>query len=172
MKRKKLLTLLLVLVTAVIVRSGVAISGTTYTWEETFEVTKPKIECEIEISDCRVVGCPVKICVKLKLEDNCGRCWLDFKKDWDAKCNDDWEDKRCYSISGTYSVQLYWWNGTQEDWHHLMYLQEEVNITLIGWKNIDTACRLFTFTPKMEGEYKVVVTFATDIETLSFSSED
>ena len=188
MKRKKLLVLLPIMAVAVIIVSGVAISGTTYTWEETFEVTKPEIECEIEISDYRVVGCPVKIWVMLKLEDDCGRSWHECKEEWKDKCDDEWEDECdydwegkcddcedddwkdncCYQINGTYSVDLYWWNETQVDWHHMMYLQEEINITLTGWKHIET----YTFTPKMEREYKVVVTFATETETVSFSSED
>ncbi|MGD8545916.1 MAG: hypothetical protein PVH12_07050 [Candidatus Bathyarchaeota archaeon] len=168
MKRKKLLTLLPILVVAVIVASGVAISETTYTWEKTFEVTKPEIECEIETSDCRIVGCPVRICIMLRPEDNCRKCWHECKQEWNRKCDDDWEDKCCYHINGTYSVQLCWWNGTQEDWHPLMYLQEEINITLTCWKHIET----YTFTPEMEGEYKVVVTFVTETGTLSFSSED
>jgi hypothetical protein len=180
MKRKKLLVLLPTLIIAFMILGSVAISGTTYTWEKTFEVTKPEIECEIEISDCRVVGCPVRIWVMLKLEDDCGKCWHEWKEEWNSKgddnweddCDDgeddDWEDKCCYQINGTYSVDLHWWNETHEDWHHLMYLQEETNITLNRWKQIET----HTFTPKMEGEYKVVVTFATETETISFSSED
>ncbi len=172
MKRKKLLVLLPTIIVAFIVVSSVAISGTTYTWERTFEVTKPEIECEIEISDCRVVGCPVKVWVMLKLDDECGRCWFECKEEWRNKCNDcevnNCLNRCCYEINGTYSVNLCWWNETQEDWQHLMYLQEETNITLICWRHIET----YTFTPKMEGEYKVVVTFATETETLSFSSED
>jgi len=184
MKRKKLLVLLPIMIVAFIVVGSVAISGPTYTWEKTFEETKPEIECEIEISDYRVVGCPVKILVRLRLEDSCELCLHECKEEWNAKCDDGWEDrcdycehagsedKCCYHISGTYSVVLYWWNETEEDWHHLMYLQEEINVTLIGWKHIEPAWRVFTFTPKMEGEYKVVVTFATETETHSFTSED
>lgn len=162
MKRKKLLVLLPIVIVAAIIVSGLAISGTTYTWEKTFEVTKPEIEieCEIEIGDCRVVGCPVKIWVMMKLEDECGKCW--------HKCKEEWRDKCCCQINGTYSVDLYWWNETQEDWQHLMYLQEQTNVTLTCWKHIET----YTFVPTMEGEYKVVVTFATETETLTFSNED
>ncbi len=49
-----------------------------------------------------------------------------------------------------------------------MYLQEEINVTLTGWKHVET----YTFTPEMEGNYKVIVTFATETETLNFSSEE
>lgn len=180
MKRKKLLVLLPLLVVAVIIVSSVAISGTTYTWEKTFEVTYPEIKCEIGISDCRTVGCPVKIWVMLKLGDDCGRRWHECREEWNGKCcenreceRDDWEheipdDNCCFQINGTYSVDLYWWNETQEDWQHLMYLQEEANITLTCWRHFET----YTFTPTMDGEYKVIVTFTTETETLTFSSED
>ena len=37
----------------------------------------------------------------------------------------------------------------------------------LGWFT-----KTYTFIPSMEGEYKVVVTFTTETETLNFSSED
>jgi hypothetical protein len=177
MKRKKLLVILPMMVVAVLILTGIAISGSTYMWEKTFEVTDPelecKIECEIEIGDCRIVGCPVKVWVKLKLED-CGRCWHRCSEEYTDKC-EGWDNdcncmdiRCCCQINGTYSVEIFWWNETQEDWHHQMYLQEEANITLPCWKHVET----YTFIPQMEGEYKVVVTFATETETITFSSED
>ncbi|UCH31878.1 MAG: hypothetical protein JSV05_00280 [Candidatus Bathyarchaeota archaeon] len=241
---KKLLILLPTLIVTLIVASSVAISGPTYTWEKTFEVTKPEIECEIEISDCRVVGCPVKVRVMLKLGNDCGRSWHECKEcdisiydidgdgnletmmadchditsddivvwdldDWWSEelpfrrkiCIHHWEDECCYQINGTYAVQLYWWNETHEDWQHLMYLQEETNITLgclppctcmpmlvdvngDGILDVIAGCinrcntlmhwfrKTYTFIPSMEGEYKVVVTFTTETETFTYSSED
>ena len=173
MKRRSLIALLAVAVIASVVAVALATSGTFYTWEKTFEVKewKPEIECEIEIGDCRMVGCPVKVWVLLKLED-C--CWDDCKewrdcRNWENKCDsiiDSWES--CCHVNGTYSAQIYWWNETAEDWQYIMHLQEETNITLTCWKHIET----YTFTPEMEGEYKVVVTFATDSETHNFTNED
>ena len=181
MKKKKLLIVLPIVVIALAIIGSLAISGTTYTWEKTFEVTGPEIECEIEISDCRVAGFPVKVWVMLKLENGCGRCWHEWKEDWQHPCEDKLEDKceddciddgwvvtHCCKFNGTYSVDLCWWNTTQEDWQHMMYLQEESNITLNCWKYVET----YTFTPKIEGEYKIVVSFTTETEALIFSSED
>jgi len=162
MQRRGLLVIIAATVIASVVVSAVAISGTIYTWEKTFEVKKPEIECEIEIGDCRIVGCPVKVWVCLKLED---RCW----DDWKDECDDDkdcWEC--CCHLNGTYSAHLYWWNETLGDWQHVMHLQEETNITLTCWKHIWT----YTFIPKWEGEYKVVVTFEVDSETYNFTNED
>ena len=180
MKRKKLL-ILPVAVIALAVIGSLAISGTTYTWEKTFEVTDPEIECEIKISNCRVVGCPVKVWVKLKLEADCGRCWYEWKEEWKRGCDDEWEDgcddgcedngwqnMHCFQFNGTYSVVLHWWNATQKDWQHMMYLQEEMNITVACWTYVEK----YTFIPRMEGEYKVIVSFTTEAETLTFSSED
>ena len=44
MKRKKLLVLLPIVIVAVIIVSGVAIPGTTYVWEKTFEVTNKLLD--------------------------------------------------------------------------------------------------------------------------------
>lgn len=159
--------------------SGIAISGTIYTWEKTFEVQewKPEIECEIEIGDCKIVGCPVKVWVLLKLENCCWndcREWKDCKvwkdcENWEDECNcyiDCWEC--CCHVNGTYSVHLYWWNGTSENWQYVMHLQEKTNITLTCWKHIET----YTFIPKWKGEYKVVVTFEMESEIYNFTNED
>ena len=171
--RRSLLAIIAGTVIASIILSAVALSDTVYTWEKTFEVQewKPEIECEIEVGDCRIVGCPAKIWVILKLE-NC--CWGDWKdcddwKEWKDKCYCDierWEC--CCHVNGTYSVHLYWWNETSEDWHYVTHLQEETNITLTCWKHIKT----YTFVPEWKGEYKVVVTFAVGSETYNFTNED
>jgi hypothetical protein len=169
MKRKSLFTILTALIIASIAASAVAISGTTYTWEKTFEVTKPEIECEIKIGNCRIIGCPVKIWVFLKLDNGCGQCcWRGYEDRWENKC-DDWKEpcKFC-SINGTYSADLHWWNETSQDWQHVKQLQEETNITISCWKHRET----YTFTPEHEGQYKVVVTFTADSETYNFTSED
>jgi hypothetical protein len=174
-KRKHLFAILTTLIVgASIAASAIAMSGTTYSWEKTFEVTEPKIECEIEIGECTVIGCPVKIWVMLKLDD-CGDCWSVCKDRWDDKSDDDWDDVwddwtrkcRCH-INGTYAVTLHWWNETQEDWQHLMDLQADTNRTLTCWKHV----KRYTFTPTSVGEYKVVVTFTTETVDYTFTSND
>lgn len=183
MRRRKLLALLAATVIASVVVAALATSGTIYTWEKTFEVTetKPEIECEIEVSDCRIVGYPVKVWVCLRLEDCCWADWEDCRYGWKHECNDDWENecdnyedclecccwKCCCQVNGTYSAHLYWWNETYEDWQHVMHLQEETNITLTCWKSLET----YTFIPEWTGEYKVVVTFAVGSETYNFTNE-
>lgn len=191
MQRRNLIVLLAVAAIAGVVVVGLAASGTFYTWEKTFEVDKPEIECEIEIGDHRIVGCPVKVWIFLKLEDCCWDDWEDeFDEDWedhDDDCMDredewdddsdeewdDWEDNHdrrecgCH-INGTYSVHLYWWNQTSEDWEHLMHLQEDTNITL----NCGRYMQTYAFVPNMVGEYKVVVNFTVDSETYTFTNVD
>lgn len=169
-----------------VIAGVVANSGTVYTWEKTFEVKKQEIKCRIMVGDCRVVGCPVKVWVCLRLG---GCCWCEWKdarddccKEWKDKWDDDL-DGHCgdecdanhvdlcedgSQVNGTYSVQLYWWNSTAEDWEHVMYLQEETNLTLTCFGHVET----YTFVPMWEGEYKVVVTFAVDSEVYNFTSED
>ncbi len=185
MKRRNLLVLPAATVIAfIVVLAATATPGTIYTWEKTFEVKKPEIECEIEVGDHRVVGCPVKVWVCLKLEDCSWGEWKDqFDDDWDDACDDcpdckdewdeDWKDNndrwKCgCCINGTYSVHLYWYNETSEDFQHVMHLQEEINITLTCFKHMET----YTFIPEWKGEYKVVVTFAVDSETYNFTNED
>ncbi len=172
MKRRSIFALLSIAIIASIAVSSLAISGTTYTWEKTFEVTKPEIECEIEISDCRIVGCPVKVWVMLKIEacyseDCCER------HEWQRKCSgceDDYDDcwKCDCEVNGTYASHLYWWNETFSDWQHVMHLADDMNITLGCWKHVET----HSFVPMWEGEYKVVVMFTMHSETYAFSSED
>ena len=165
MKRRNLFILAPIVLVAVIAVSGLAISGTTYTWEKTFEVTKPEVECDIKIGECRVVGCPVKVWVTLKVDGDCRECCWPECKDLRNDC-EGWEQWTCCRLNGTYSVALHWWNETAEDWHHVMYLQEEANVTLGCWRHVWK----YMFVPELEGEYKVVVTFATDTETDTFSS--
>lgn len=161
------------LIAASIAASAVAISGTTYTWEKTFEVTKPEIECEIKVSNCRVIGCPVKVWICLKINNKCNTsCWhkcKDLKEyEWDD-CEDNCKEQQEYwGINGTYSAHLHWWNGTSADWQHVKDLQEEMNITIGCWKYKET----YVFTPEWEGEYKAVVTFTANSETYSFTSRD
>ncbi len=191
MQRRSLIVLLAVVAIASVVVVALATSGTIYTWEKTFEVNKPEIECEIEIGDHRIVECPVKIWVFLKLEDCCWDDWedkfddhwedrhddcRDLKDEWDDDSDekgDDWEDNHdrwecgC-QVNGTYSAHLYWWNQTSEDWEHLMHLQEDTNITLSCGRYM----QMYWFVPKMVGEYKVVVNFTVDSETYTFTNED
>lgn len=171
MNKKILFALLPIALVAVIIVSSVALSGNTYTWEKTFEVTTPELECKIEISEYRVVGCPVKIWVLLKLDDDCGECWSRCREKWEDGCGDWDEDdgvgKGCCHMNGTYSVSLHWWNSTSDDWQHVRYLQERTHIML--------TCRhreTYTFTPTTEGTYKVVVTLETETETFSFSADE
>jgi hypothetical protein len=173
-KKKSLFAILTTLIVAGIAVSAFAISSTTYTWEKTFEVTQPEIKCKIEVSNCKVVGYPVKICVTLKLGDDCEELWRECEEELKREC-DYCEAKCCnlknacrYQVNGTYSVNLHWWNKTQEDWQHYMYLQEETNITLTCWRHIET----YTFIPEWEGKFKVVVTFTTETANYTFSSED
>ena len=49
------------MVIASVIAGTIALSDTIYTWEKTFEVKKPEIECELEVGDHRIVGCPVKV---------------------------------------------------------------------------------------------------------------
>lgn len=173
MQKSKLVLLLIAAVSTSLVLSAIAITSTsyTYTWEKTFEVTKPKVECQIKIGEPRIVGCPVKIWVWLKL--NCKCYWEKFSEDcWKENC-DEWETNclNCVgclcSVNGTYEAHLYWYNVTSESWQHLMYLQEPINMTITCQKHIET----YTFTPVWEGQYKVVVNFTVDTEVSTFEGE-
>jgi len=181
--RRGLLVVLGAMVIAGVVLAAVATPGTFYTWEKTFEVGKPEIECEIEVGDCRIVGCPVKVWVFLKLEDCCWGNWEDryddcgdWKDEGDDDSDEKWDDWKenhdrwecgCH-INGTYSAHLYWWNQTSQEWEHLMHLQEDTNITLSCGRYM----QMYWFVPKMVGEYKVVVNFTVDSETYTFTNED
>jgi hypothetical protein len=166
MRRKSFLPLLLVATLASIIVSSIAIPNATYTWEKTFEVKKPDVQCQIVVGECRIVGYPVKIWITLKLA-GCG--------DYDCH-DDDCSDncrKNCTSpvachLNGTYSAQLQWLNETSQEWQHVMYLETGKNITLTCKKHIET----YAFTPMWEGKYKVVVTFTTSEGTSTFESDD
>ncbi len=56
MQRRSFLVILAATLIAGVVVTALATSGTIYTWEKTFEVKKPEIECEIEVGD-NFVGC-------------------------------------------------------------------------------------------------------------------
>ena len=139
MQRRSLLVVLAAIVIASVVVGTIAISGTIYTWEKTFEVKKPEIECEIEVGDDRIVGCPVKVWVCLKLEDGWKDCDDDWKDGWDDDHKDCWEC--CCQVNGTYSVHLYWYNETSEEWEHIMHLQD--GLTVIHTVRISISVYLF-----------------------------
>jgi hypothetical protein len=182
--KKSLLTLLTTLTIISIVATSTAITGTTYTWEKTFEVKKPEINCKIKIGEPRIIGCPVNIWVWLRI-NGCGTCCRtpcpsepdvilrtpceraeDCYKEY---CDDCKNCCTCHcQINGTYSAHLYWWNTTQEDWQHITQLQEETNITITCWWQTHK----YTFTPQWEGEYKVVVNFTMNSEAYTFTNED
>jgi len=174
MENRIITALLTIVIASGIIASSIAISNETYTWEKTFEVEKPKIDCRIKIGACRVVGCPVNIWVLLRVNACRNCCWHERENEHgengenDCKCNgtDCW--KCCCYINGTYSADLYWWNETSEDWQHVGYLQEETNITLTCWNHVEE----YTFIPKWEGKYKVVVTFSVASEIYNFTNED
>ncbi len=174
MQRKRLLAVLGALVVASVIVTGIAISETTYTWEKTFEVKKPEIKCIIEIGEHRTVGFPVKVWVVLKLEGGFDDCEHETDEEWKRMHEDEWEEhydddhpEDMFYVNGTYSVHLYWWNGTSEDWQHVMHLQEDMNITLTHYRHVET----YSFTPKWEGKYKVVVTLVIDSEVYNFTNE-
>ena len=163
MQRQKAIAVLAVLIAASAIMTAVAIDSSTYTWEETFEVKKPEITAKIKIGDCRIVGCPVKISVSLRVQAPCEEnrsncCDHDRKHCSESIC----------SINGTYTADLLWLNTTDDQWQNLKVLQPETNMTI--------TCRwctnVYFFTPTEEGQYKVVVTFTTDSETQTFTNED
>jgi hypothetical protein len=163
MQRKRLIIILTTLIAASAIMTAVAINSATQTWEQTFEVTKPQVTARIKIGNDRIVGYPVKIWVFLRVqgpfEENYIDCWNYATK----HCNES-----IYSINGTYSVDLLWFNVTDSQWQQLKILQPETNVTI--------TCRWYTymyiFTPMQEGQYKVVVTFTTDSETQTFTGGD
>jgi hypothetical protein len=163
MQRKRVIIVLAMLITAGVILTAVASTGTMLTWEKTFEVKKPEITAKIKISNDRIVGYPVKIWVSLRIqapsEESHTECWNHYKE----RCNE-----TIYSINGTYAADLFWLNTTANQWQQLKTLQPEINVTI--------TCRWYTniyiFTPTQEGQYKVVVTFTTDSETQTFTSGD
>lgn len=173
MQKSKLVLLLVAAVSVSLVLSAAAMISApyTYTWEKTFEVAEPEIKCEIKIGEPRIIHCPVKIWVWLKL--NCECNWKD--DDYDGYC---WKDcNECQancleclctcSVNGTYEAHLYWYNTTSESWQHLMQLQEPTNMTITCQRHVET----YTFTPTWEGQYKVAVNFTVGTEVSTFEGE-
>jgi hypothetical protein len=163
MQRKRVAVVLVMLIAASAIMAAVASTGTTQTWEKTFEVKKPEVTAKIKIGNDKIVGYPAKIWVFLRVqapsEEDHTKCW-----DHEVKhCNES-----IYNINGTYAANLLWLNTTDNQWQQLKTLQPEINVTI--------TCRWYTsiyvFTPTQEGQYKVVVTFTTNSETQTFTSGD
>jgi len=72
-----------------------------------------------------------------------------------------------FNINGTYSVELQYWNTTTSQWQHVQYLQQPTNITLVGGEYTQN----YTFTPELEGEYNVQVTFTFNSTTDTFNGQ-
>jgi len=163
MQRRRIAVVLAMLIAASAIMAAVASTGSTLTWEKTFEVKRPEITAKIKIGDDRIVGYPVKIWVSLRIQLPSLENHDDCKDDYIQHCNES-----IYRVNGTYAADLFWLNTTDNQWQHLMILQPETNVTI--------TCRWYTstyvFTPTQEGQYKVVVTFAMDSETKTFTSED
>jgi len=160
---KKIALVLAILIAASAIITAVASTGSTLTWEKTFEVTKPEVTAKIKIGNDRIVGYPVKISVSLRIQPPSG-------KDHDGceDCHMQYGNESVYRINGTYAANLFRLNATDNQWQHLLILQPETNVTI--------TCRwyasTYVFAPTEEGQYKVVVTFTTDSETKTFTSED
>jgi hypothetical protein len=163
MQRRRIAVVLAMLIAASAIMAVVASTGSTLTWEKTFEVKRPEITAKIKIGDDRIAGYPVKIWVSLRIQLPSLENHDDCKDDYIQHCNES-----IYRVNGTYAADLFWLNTTDNQWQHLMILQPETNVTI--------TCRWYTstyvFTPTQEGQYKVVVTFAMDSETKTFTSED
>ena len=163
MQTRKVAVVLAILIAASTVMTVLASTGSTLTWEQTFEVKKLEITAKIKIGDDRIVGYPVKIWVSLRIQLPTEENQDDCKDDCIQHCNES-----IYSVNGTYTADLFWLNATDGNWQHLEILQAEMNVTI--------TCRWYTstyvFTPTQEGQYKVVVTFTTDSETTTFTSGD
>lgn len=106
MKRRSLLAVL-ALTTVCIVASSLAISRVIFTWEKTFEVGEPEVECEIEIGNQRIIGCPVTVWVSLKPK---GECNLEPKMTIRIEAcpiNDDYS--RFHGLSIDEPLPMEWW---------------------------------------------------------------
>jgi hypothetical protein len=163
MQTRKVAVVLAMLIAASAIMTAVASTGSTMTWEKTFEVKSPEITAKIKIGDHRIVGYPVKIWVSLRIQLPSEKGHDTCKDYCIPQCNES-----IYRINGTYTADLFWLNTTNSSWRHLEILQPETNVTI--------TCRwltsIYVFTPTQEGQYKVVVTFTTDSETETFTSED
>jgi hypothetical protein len=162
MQTRKVAVVLAIVIAASAIMTALASTGSTLTWEKTFEVKKPEITAKIIIGDNRIVGYPVKIWVSLRIQLPIEKNHDDCKDGYVQYCNES-----IYSVNGTYTADLFWLNATDNQWLHLKVLQPETNVTI--------TCRWYTstyvFTPTQEGQYKVVVTLTTDSETETFTSE-
>jgi hypothetical protein len=71
------------------------------------------------------------------------------------------------NINGTYTAEVQYWNTTTSQWQYVQYLQQPTNITLVGGEYTQN----YTFTPELEGEYNIQVTFAFDSTTDTFNGQ-
>jgi hypothetical protein len=163
MQERKVAAILVLLMAASVIMTAVASTGSTLTWDKTFEVKKPEITGKIRIGNSRIVGYPVKIGVSLRIQLPSDGDHDDCKNACIRPCNES-----IYSINGTYTADLFWLNSTDNNWQHLQILQPETNITVTCRWHTNT----YVFTPTQEGQYKVVVTLTTDFETEVFTSEN
>jgi hypothetical protein len=163
MQRRKVAVILALLIATSAIMTAVATTGSTLTWEKTFEVKKPEITAKIRIGDDRIVGYPVKIQVSLRIQVPSHEDQDNHEDDHTQNCNASIYNVK---VNGTYAANLLWLNTTDNQWQQLKVLQPETNVTI--------TCRWYTntyvFTPMQEGQYKVVVTFTTGSETKTFTS--
>jgi hypothetical protein len=166
MQRKKIavvLVMLIVAASAIMIAVASTGTGNTQTWEKTFEVKKPEVTAKITIGNNKIVGYPVKIWVSLRVQVPSEENQTKFWNRRICHCNES-----IYSINGTYSADLLWFNTTANQWQQVKILQPEINVTITCRWHTNT----YVFTPTLEGQYKVVVTFTTNSETQTFTSED
>jgi len=71
------------------------------------------------------------------------------------------------NINGTHTAEVQYWNTTTSQWQYVQYLQQPTNITLVGGEYTQN----YTFTPELEGEYNIQVTFAFDSTTDTFNGQ-
>jgi len=161
MKMKKVTALLTVLIAASVIATVVATTGNTLTWSKTFNVTSPQIAANIQIGNVTIIDHPVSITVALRIQvPSSGNI----------------------TIKGNYTASLFWLNTTAHDdndchsehhwqhgeWQQVYTFPSETNVTLTtSWQTFTNT----TYTPTLEGQYKVVVTFTTDSEVQTFTSE-
>ena len=161
MKIGKLAALLTVLIATSVIATVVATTGTTLTWSKTFKVTSPEIAANIMIGNVTIIGYPVNISVALRIQvPSSGNI----------------------TIKGNYTASLFWLNKTathdderhsechwqQGQWQLVYTFPSETNATVTtNWQTFTNT----TYTPTLAGQYKVVVTFATNSEVQTFTSE-
>ena len=159
MKIGKLAVLLTVLIATSVIATVVATTGTTLTWSKTFKVTSPEIAANIMIGNVTIIGYSVNISVALRIQS---------------------PSSGSITIKGNYTASLFWLNTTtrestsercwkQGQWQQVYAFLSETNVTLTtSWQTFTNT----TYTPTQVGQYKVVVTFTTNSEVQTFSSED